>query len=193
MQHGPRIVFYGSSNITIDQRFYLFSAPIGTEFLHQELFDALRAIDVAICPHLRTSNPHLRDNIELTTECSLGIRDDPKDDISVHWVQRRCSLVIDSRYNEKNCIVWSKCPNPHCDTKFGLRRLCTVSYPLHHIILDVRRCFMTDATHPSWVAQVESEEVTEDIPESSSCDSRHVRCKGPVCASKHSDLLVGPF
>lgn len=186
----PRIAFYDGIRVTIDRRFYLFSAPVGKDFTHQELFEALQVIDGAICPHLRTSSSYLCQEIELTAECSLGMKDDSN---KRNWF-RRCGRMAQCRSDTENCIIWSKCPNSDCDTWFGLRRIHTLFFPLHHFILEVKRKFLGDPTHSSWKAQFKSMEGgMEVIQKSSKCDARRVHCKGPVCTARHHGLVITPF
>lgn len=192
--YGPRIEYYDGTKVTIDRRFYLFSVPVGTKNTHQELFDALRVIDGAICPHLRTSSPHLFHGKELTAECTRGVYDDPNVNWHVNWLKRPCAMLTDSRPNERKCIFWSKCPNQECDTWFGLRRLYTDFYPIHHVILEVKRSFVGDPTHPSWKAQIRlMEHGVEVTPKTNKCISRYSSCKGPVCAARHHGLVITPL
>jgi hypothetical protein len=194
--YGPRIAYYDGARITIDRRFYLFSVPLGKNLTHRELFDALQIIDGAICPHLRTSSPYLFHGAELTAECSDGITDNPMRGMLSNVFKRPCAGLADRFWEESQCISWSKCLNVECDTRFGLRRIyMDACYPIHHIVLEVRRSFLGDPTHPSWKAQTRSTEprlggATRKPP---LCISRYSSCKGPVCAARHDGLVVTPF
>jgi hypothetical protein len=190
--YGPRVEYHDGMRITIERRFYLFSVPLETNPTHQELFDALQRINGVICPHLRTSSPHLFYRTELTTECSLGVQDSL--DLRARYAKMRRCGYIPMYYDEpEKCMFRSKCPHQECDTWFGLRRIDTIQYPIHHVIFEVKRSFVGDPTHPSWKAQVVSRERdVASVPKPTGCTSRYGSCKGPVCAARHHGLVITP-
>jgi hypothetical protein len=127
--YGLRITYHDVLRITIDRRFYLFSALAGTNHTRQGLFDALQTINSAICTHLRTSSPHLFYE-ELTAECSYGVGDDPNESLFFNTLRQSCALLRDFRFDGAKCIFWLKCLSPECDTCFGLRQLHSDLYPI---------------------------------------------------------------
>jgi hypothetical protein len=113
----PLIQYHDETKTTIDRRFYLFSVYEDTRITHQQLLDALRAIDSAICPHLRTSSQYLSLGRELTAACLRGWHGIREGTTSK---RPRRPLLKEFRRCDTECLFWSKCPNEECDTWFSL-------------------------------------------------------------------------
>lgn len=190
---GPKMEYIDGAKITIDRRFYLFSAPLTWIPTRQELLQALHHVDGVICPHLRTSSSYFWCMKNLTAECPRGVKDDPDRGRGFNFIQRPCADLWNFQRVDRLCIFWSKCPNSSCNTWFGLRRLFIDIDPIHHIVLEVKRTFVGDPTHPSWKAQVESTESEPAVLEpAQGCLSRYGNCKGPICAARHDGIVVSP-
>jgi hypothetical protein len=189
----PHLYYNCEGTILMYRAFPLFT--IGHEVAtHKALSTALRTLNGYICPHLRTGSPELFNGQILTAEC-------PNSPTASQLFRPLCSFLFTSScLREGGCMVWSKCWNPNCLTRYGLRRvsLCTPQES-NLIILEINRRMLGEPTHVSWQAQVhhgcsEEEDIVEINQRRSSkpadCNAQLWACRGLFCAGRYKSRIV---
>ena len=168
-------------NVTIDRRIPLFSVNPKELAIPQAIFAALEEVDVYICPHLRSSCLKIGDRKEWT-ESDIPVDKFPE----CRYLVFECSPGQAFRQGRRT--TWSKCPNEHCFTCYGLRYLPDGGEK-YSVILEVGCDMVGGPTHPSWQALLLSGR--ENGGQEMGCKAPGRKCEGQCCLYTFDNFVEG--
>jgi hypothetical protein len=183
----PHMGFHGGKIITIDRQTPILTVFFNEEVTHDSLATALRATGIYICPHLYSRTSQLFNGNRMTASLAEEL----------HNEYRITRLIGENNDNENvllrkgHSVVWSKCLNNDCLTRYCLRRIPTAMNVMKHlIVLEVSRDIKGDPVHPSWQAQLSKG--YEGIPKDGRCNvlEEAGKCQGQCCLYRYTKFAT---
>ncbi|KAF2664627.1 hypothetical protein BT63DRAFT_460120 [Microthyrium microscopicum] len=206
---GPCLIYRHGSHITMNRRYQL---TVDSKDLTSSstLIGAMQRKNIIICSHLRSAsmgmfigNAYIAENPGTRTSQHQDRREEAVwfDDY-ISFGDSRLHGDSVHRVGER---AWSQCPSQDCNTQYLLRRIC-YSDTKHTFEVEIKSHIVGDPTHPSWLAQIFTDEHIEEIATAPSqlrrdwldkpknqwrkCSAGHGSCKGQCCLSMYERFMT---